>query len=50
MAMEGTRVHVIQRVLGHSSLATTSVYVSHLAPQEVLTAIQGRECADELVA
>jgi len=43
LANEGTPLHVIQQQLGHSSLATTDRYVRHLAPTEVVKAMQGRE-------
>ena len=33
----------IQRLLGHSSLATTSVYLASLSPEEALDAVRGRE-------
>ena len=36
----GVRVSVIQRILGHSSLATTQVYLNHLSPTEVIEAMQ----------
>ncbi len=41
--MEGVRVPVIQRQLGHASLATTDRYLSHLAPKDVVEATQRRE-------
>jgi integrase len=36
-------MNVIQAQLGHSSLATTSRYLAHVAPQHVVAAIQARE-------
>lgn len=36
----GVRVSVIQRILGHSSLATTQVYLNHLFPSEVIEAMR----------
>ena len=36
-------MNVIQSQLGHSSLATTHVYLCKIAPQEVIDAMQGRE-------
>ena len=42
LANEGTPLHVIQQQLGHSSLATTDRYIRHLAPQEVIKAMQAR--------
>lgn len=43
MAMEGVPVHVIQRQLGHRSLNTTERYISHVAPAQLLRAMQARE-------
>lgn len=43
LMMEGVPMPVIQRQLGHSSLATTDRYLSHLAPKDVVEAMQGRE-------
>ena len=34
---------VIQRQLGHSNVGTTSRYIDHLQPQQVIEAMQGRE-------
>lgn len=42
LAREGFPVNVIQAQLGHSSLATTSRYLAHIAPQELIEAIQKR--------
>ena len=42
LANEGIPVHLIQKQLGHSSLATTATYLSHLSPQAVINAIQSR--------
>lgn len=42
LANEAVPVHLIQRQLGHSSLATTERYVSHLAPRQVIDAMQRR--------
>jgi site-specific recombinase XerD len=36
LAADGVPVNVIQRVLGHSSLATTDRYLAHVAPTQVL--------------
>jgi integrase len=33
---------VIQAQLGHSSLATTSRYLAHIAPRELIEAMQKR--------
>jgi site-specific recombinase XerD len=43
LAMEGVPMAVIQAQLGHNSLATTDRYVSHLAPRQVVDAMQARE-------
>lgn len=42
LTMEGTPITVIRRQLGHSSLATTERYVDHLAPAQVIAAMQRR--------
>ena len=39
---EGVPLHVVQAQLGHSNLAVTSRYVSHLQPQAVVDAMQAR--------
>ena len=41
--MEGIPIPIIQRQLGHSSLATTDIYLSHIAPKQVIDAISERE-------
>lgn len=43
MAQEGVAMHVLQAVLGHTSLRTTSRYVDHLLPTEVIAAMQDRD-------
>ncbi|HWF49713.1 MAG TPA: site-specific integrase [Solirubrobacteraceae bacterium] len=45
LAREGVPVHVIRKQLGHSSLDTTERYINHLAPLEVIRAIQRRTWA-----
>ncbi|NIT78779.1 MAG: tyrosine-type recombinase/integrase [Thermoplasmata archaeon] len=40
---EGQNVGIIQGALGHSNIATTSRYLAHLAPEEVVAAMKGRE-------
>ena len=42
LAREGTPINLIQRQLGHSSLATTSVYLDHVAPEDVVRAMRAR--------
>jgi site-specific recombinase XerD len=43
LMMEGIAIPIIQRQLGHSSLATTDIYLSHIAPKQVIEAISSRE-------
>lgn len=43
LMMEGVPVPIIQRVLGHASLATTQTYLDHIAPADVIAAMQKRE-------
>ena len=43
LMMEGVPVPVIQQQLGHASLATTDRYLRHIAPKDVVEAMQGRE-------
>jgi len=43
LAREGVPMPHIQRLLGHASLGTTSVYLSSLSPEEALDAVRGRE-------
>ena len=40
--MEGVEMPIIQRQLGHMSLATTDTYLSHIAPRQVIEAITKR--------
>ena len=40
---EGVPVNVIQQQLGHSNLATTSLYLDHIAPAERVARLRGRE-------
>ena len=42
LLMEGIPIPIIQRQLGHTSLATTDVYLSHIAPKQVIDAISSR--------
>jgi site-specific recombinase XerD len=42
LALEGYPVNLIQKQLGHSSLATTSRYLDHVAPNELIHAMQSR--------
>ena len=43
MRAEGIDVAIISRQLGHSSIATTSRYLDHIAPQTVIAAVRKRE-------
>lgn len=42
MVREGVPVHILQRQLGHANLAVTTVYLSGVAPEEVLEVAQHR--------
>lgn len=42
LAMRRVSVHAIQKLLGHRSLHTTSIYLDHLAPADVLAAMSSR--------
>ena len=42
LARERVPTSHIQRLLGHSSLATTSIYLASLSPEESLDAVRGR--------
>lgn len=43
LVREGVSVTNIQRLLGHSNLATTATYLASIAPEEALNAVRGRE-------
>jgi hypothetical protein len=43
LMMEGVPVPIIQQQLGHTSLATTDRYVSHLAPVDLIAHMQHRD-------
>ena len=43
LLMEGVPIPIIQRQLGHSSLSTTDIYLSHIAPKQVIDTISARE-------
>lgn len=45
LMMEGVPVPIIQQQLGHASLATTDRYLRHIAPRDVVEAMQQREWA-----
>jgi integrase len=40
--MENVPINVIQAQLGHSNAATTSRYLQHIAPQQLITTIRNR--------
>lgn len=42
LALEGHPMNLIQAQLGHASLATTSRYLAHIAPAQLITAMRGR--------
>ena len=42
LASEGVPVNVIQRQLGHSNAATTSRYLDHIAPKQVIETMRKR--------
>jgi len=42
LAREGVPMNAIQAQLGHSSLATTSRYLDHIAPQQLIEVMKGR--------
>ena len=43
LAQEGIPVNVIQQQLGHANLAIISVYLSHIAPQQLIDTMKGRK-------
>jgi site-specific recombinase XerD len=43
LMMEGVAMAIIQRQLGHLSLATTSTYLAHIAPKELIDTIRKRQ-------
>jgi integrase len=43
LAREGLPLNLIQQQLGHCSLATTSRYLDHIAPAELINAMQSRK-------
>ena len=42
LAREGMPVNLIQAQLGHSNLGTTSRYLAHIAPAELIEAMKKR--------
>jgi integrase/recombinase XerD len=42
LMQEGTPINVISQALGHSSVATTSRYLSHIRPEEVISVLTKR--------
>lgn len=47
LAADGLPIHVIQMQLGHANAATTSHYIAHLRPEEVIAAIRSRRSANQ---
>jgi site-specific recombinase XerD len=43
LMMEGVEMPIIQRQLGHVSLATTAVYLNHIAPRQVIETMRKRD-------
>lgn len=43
LMMEGVEIPIIQRQLGHVSLATTAVYLNHIAPRQVIETMRKRD-------
>jgi site-specific recombinase XerD len=43
LMMEGVEMPIIQRQLGHVSLATTAVYLNHIAPKQVIETMRKRD-------
>ncbi len=43
LAKEGVPMNIIQAQLGHTSLATTSRYLEHIAPQQLIEAMKKRK-------
>jgi site-specific recombinase XerD len=43
LSQEGVPLHDIQQLLGHTSLATTEIYLRSLSPEASLSAVRGRE-------
>jgi site-specific recombinase XerD len=48
LAAEGKPVNLIQAQLGHGSLATTDRYLRHIAPRDLVAAMQAREWSPSL--
>jgi site-specific recombinase XerD len=42
LAREGVPLNIIQRLLGHSNLGTTSIYLQGIDPEEIITAVRAR--------
>ena len=40
---EGVPLNEIQQALGHSNAATTSRYLAHVAPEQLLTTLRNRQ-------
>ncbi|MGQ0848742.1 MAG: tyrosine-type recombinase/integrase [Actinomycetota bacterium] len=42
LMMEGVEIAIIQRQLGHVSLATTAIHLNHIAPRQVIETMRKR--------
>ena len=42
---EGVSVGVISKALGHSSIATTALYLDHIQPQQVIDTLRARRAS-----
>lgn len=49
LAREGVPMNLIQAQLGHSNLGTTSRYLAHIAPAELVRVIRSRPWGDAVV-
>jgi len=45
LANEGVPIHIIQHALGHANASITSLYINHLAPNDVIDTMKNREWA-----
>jgi site-specific recombinase XerD len=43
LMMEGVEMPIIQKQLGHVSLATTAIYLNHIAPKQVIETMRKRD-------
>ncbi|MFG0314666.1 MAG: tyrosine-type recombinase/integrase, partial [Phycisphaerales bacterium] len=45
LASEGVPINVISRQLGHSNVGTTSRYIDHISPTQVIETMRARDWA-----